>query len=361
MRSIAARRRGLDIWPGFVDALTSLIMVLVFVLMLFAIGQFVLSDSLAGKNRALDDLNARVAELARTLSLAEGARNRLDAQVKELSASLGTTTGERDQARTELMAAQAEAARLTTDIAALAQLKSQLESEVARLANELGLSQTEVVKGKELSAQQLAQVELLNRQMAALNAQLAQIQAALDAANKDVKAKDVKIAELGKELNLALANRVSELERYRSEFFGRLRAALGDRADIRVVGDRFVVPTDILFDTASAELGPTAQASMDKLAETVKLVAAEIPSNLDWVLRIDGHTDARPIHTDRFPSNWELSSARAVSIVKYLVVQGIPAHRLSANGFGQFQPLDAAQTPDAFARNRRIEIQLTNR
>ena len=152
-----------------------------------------------------------------------------------------------------------------------------------------------------------------------------------------------------------------ELERYRSEFFGRLRAALGDRPDIQVVGDRFVVPTDILFDTGSAELGPAAQASLDKLAETAKLVAAEIPSNLDWVLRIDGHTDNRPIHTDRFPSNWELSSARAVSIVKYLVVQGIPAHRLSANGFGQFQPLDAAQTPEAFARNRRIEIQLTNR
>lgn len=361
MRSLAARRRGLDIWPGFVDALTSLIMVLVFVLLLFAIGQFVLSDSLAGKNRALDDLNARVAQLARTLSLTEDAKNRLDAQVKELSVSLGGVTGERDQARTELTAAQAEAARLGADVAALAQLKTQLESEIARLAGELGLSQADVAKGKELSAQQVAQIELLNRQMAALNAQLAQIQAALDVANKDIKAKDVKLAELGKELNLALANRVGELERYRSEFFGRLRAALGDRADIRIVGDRFVVPTDILFDTASAELGPTAQASMDKLAETVKLVAAEIPSNLDWVLRIDGHTDARPIHTDRFPSNWELSSARAVSIVKYLVVQGIPAHRLSANGFGQFQPLDTASTPDAFARNRRIEIQLTNR
>ncbi|WP_257387408.1 peptidoglycan -binding protein [Tahibacter caeni] len=361
MRSLAARRRGTDIWPGFVDALTSLIMVLIFVLLVFALGQFVLSDSLAGKNRALADLNARVAELAKTLSLAEDGRRRLDTQVKELSASLGTVSAERDEARGALDAAQAEAARLNADIAALTQLKSQLESEVARLANELGLSQNEVAKGKELSAQQVAQLELLNRQMAALNAQLAQIQAALDLANKDIKAKDVRIADLGKQLNVALANRVGELERYRSEFFGRLRAALGDRSDVRIVGDRFVVPTDILFDTGSAELGPTAQASMDKLAETVKLVAAEIPSSLDWVLRIDGHTDARPIHTDRFPSNWELSSARAVSIVKYLAVQGIPAHRLSANGFGQFQPLDPAQTPEAFARNRRIEIQLTNR
>jgi chemotaxis protein MotB len=361
MRSLAARRRGLDIWPGFVDALTSLIMVMVFVLLLFAIGQFVLADSLAGKNRALDDLNARVAELAKTLSLSQDNSRQLDSKVKELSASLGSTGAERDQARGERDAALAEAARLNTDITALNELKAQLESEIAKLVGDLGLAQSEVVKGKELSAQQIAQLELLNRQMQALNTQLAQIQAALDVANKDIKAKDAKIADLGKELNIALANRVGELERYRSEFFGRLRAALGDRPDIRVVGDRFVVPTDILFDTASAELGPAAQASMDKLAETVKLVAAEIPSSLDWVLRIDGHTDSRPIHTDRFPSNWELSSARAVSIVKYLVVQGIPAHRLSANGFGQFQPLDAAQTPDAFARNRRIEIQLTNR
>lgn len=361
MRNLAARRRGLDIWPGFVDALTSLIMVMIFVLMLFAIGQFVLTDSLAGKNRALDDLNARVAALAKTLSLTQDSNRQLDGKVKELSASLGSTGAERDQARTELTAAQAEAARLNTDIAALAQLKAQLESEVARLVNELGLSQGEVAKGKELSAAQVAQMELLNRQMQALNAQLAQIQAALDVASKDIKAKDARIADLGKELNIALANRVGELERYRSEFFGRLRAALGDRPDIQVVGDRFVVPTDILFDSGSSELGPTAQASLDKLAETAKLVAAEIPSTLDWVLRIDGHTDARPIHTDRFPSNWELSSARAVSIVKYLVVQGIPAHRLSANGFGQFRPLDPAQTPEAFTRNRRIEIQLTNR
>jgi chemotaxis protein MotB len=361
MRSLAARRRGLDIWPGFVDALTSLIMVMVFVLMLFAIGQFVLSDSLAGKNRALDDLNARVAELAKTLSLAENTNRSLDTKVKELSASLGTTTGERDSLKTALDAAQAQAAQLSTDIGALQQLKAQLEAEVAKLAGELGVSREEVAKGKELSTQQIAQMELLNRQLAALNTQLAQIQAALDVANKDIKAKDVKIADLGKQLNVALANRVGELERYRSEFFGRLRQALGNRPDVRIVGDRFVVPTDILFDTASAELSGPAATQMQKLADTLKEVSAEIPSTVDWVLRIDGHTDRRPIHTDRFPSNWELSSARAVSIVKYLVVQGIPAPRLSANGFGEFQPLDNAETPDAFAKNRRIEIQLTNR
>jgi chemotaxis protein MotB len=232
---------------------------------------------------------------------------------------------------------------------------------VASLAAELDTSKKNLVAATDLNAKSAAQVELLNRQLAAVRDQLSKLSAALDLANANVKDKDRKIADLGAQLNLALANKVNQLEKYRSEFFGKLRAALGDRADIRVVGDRFVVPTDVLFDSGSAELNPAAQAQMTKLAQTLNAVAAEIPSNLDWIVRIDGHTDKRPIHTTQFASNWELSTARAVAIVKYLVVQGIPANRLSANGFGQFQPLDPADTEAAYAKNRRIEIQLTNR
>jgi len=354
MNSLARRRRGLDIWPGFVDALTSLILVMVFVLLLFAVGQFVLSQTLVGKNKALADLNAQIAQLAQTLSLAQDAKAKLDTKVNELSASLG-------QSNTALDAAHAEAAKLSADIAALTELKTQLEQQVAQMAAQLDTSKKDLVAATDLNAKSAAQVELLNRQLAAVQDQLKQITAALEIANKNVKDKDVKIAELGKELNIALANKVNQLEKYRSEFFGKLREALGNRPDIRVVGDRFVVPTDILFDTGSAELSPDAQASMAKLAKTLNEVAAEIPSSLDWVLRIDGHTDKRPIHTDQFPSNWELSTARAVAIVKYLVVQGMPAPHLSANGFGQFQPLDPADSDAAYAKNRRIEIQLTNR
>jgi chemotaxis protein MotB len=359
--SVLRRRRTFDIWPGFVDALTSLIMVMIFVLLLFAIGQFVLSDTLSGKNRALDALNARVAELARTLSLSQEQKQVLDARVAELAASLGSASSERDTLQGQLDAASAESARLNADVAALALLKQQLEAEVARLGAELDTSKQDLVKQTDLTSSAAAQVELLNRQLAALNEQLGRIQAALDIANEDVATKDAKIADLGRQLNIALANRVGELERYRSEFFGKLRAALGERSDIRVVGDRFVVPTDILFESGSADLTPAAQARLESLAASVREIAAEIPSSIDWVLRIDGHTDRRPIHTAQFPSNWELSTARAVAIVKYLVVQGIPAHRLSANGFGQFQPIDPADSPEAWARNRRIEIQLTNR
>ena len=359
--SVLRRRRTFDIWPGFVDALTSLIMVMIFVLLLFAIGQFVLSDTLSGKNRALDALNARVAELARTLSLSQEQKQVLDARVAELAASLGSASSERDTLQGQLDAASAESARLNADVAALALLKQQLEAEVARLGAELDTSKQDLVKQTDLTSTAAAQVELLNRQLAALNEQLGRIQSVLDIANEDVATKDAKIADLGRQLNIALANRVGELERYRSEFFGKLRAALGERSDIRVVGDRFVVPTDILFESGSADLTPAAQARLESLAASVREIAAEIPSSIDWVLRIDGHTDRRPIHTAQFPSNWELSTARAVAIVKYLVVQGIPAHRLSANGFGQFQPIDPADSPEAWARNRRIEIQLTNR
>ncbi|MGA9334624.1 MAG: peptidoglycan -binding protein [Rudaea sp.] len=361
MNSIARRRRSLDIWPGFVDALSSLIMVMIFVLLLFAIGQFVLSQTIAGKNQALAQLNAQIAQLAKTLSLAQGTNRELEAKTKELSASLGRTTDERNMVKTQLDAATTQVAKLNTDIAALSALKLQLEQQVASLSAKLDTSKKDLVAATDLNAKSAAQVELLNRQLAAVHEQLSKLSAALDLANASIKNKDVKIADLGKQLNLALANKVNQLEKYRSEFFGKLRAVLGDRADIRVVGDRFVVPTDILFDSGSAELTPAAQDRLHKLAQTLNEVTAEIPSNLDWVLRIDGHTDRRPIHTAQFPSNWELSTARAVAIVKYLVVQGIPANRLSANGFGQFQPIDSADTPAAYAKNRRIEIKLTNR
>ena len=361
MNSIARRRRSLDIWPGFVDALSSLILVMIFVLLIFAIGQFVLSQTIAGKNQALAQLNAQIAQLAKSLSLAQGTNLELEAKTKELSVSLGTTSNERDAFKTQLDASTQQAAKLNADIAALSALKLQLEQQVASMSAQLDTSNKNVVAATDLNAKSAAQVELLNRQLAAVHDQLSKLAAALDLANTNIKSKDLKLADLGKQLNLALANKVNQLEKYRSEFFGKLRAVLGNRDDIRIVGDRFVVPTDILFDSGSADLTLAAQDSLHKLAQTLNEVTAEIPSNIDWVLRIDGHTDKRPIHTAQFPSNWELSTARAVAIVKYLVVQGIPANRLSANGFGQFQPIDPADTPAAFAKNRRIEIKLTNR
>jgi chemotaxis protein MotB len=376
MTTLAARRRrGVDFWPGFVDALSALLMVLVFLLMVFSIGQFVLSDAISGRDKALSQLNLELAALASALSMEQTARTQALAQIEELSASLGRTEGDRDalrlrldetsasltQTEAQLEASTTEAARLTADINALAELKRQLESEIAGRLADLEDTREKLTVQTELSARSAAQVELLNRQMAALRQQLDEITGALQLARDASQKKDLQIEDLGRQLNLAMADKVQQLSRYRSEFFGKLREILGDRADIVIVGDRFVVQSELLFETASDEIGEGGRAQLDRLARVLNEVIAEIPSDIDWVLRIDGHTDARPIRSARFPSNWELSAARAIAIVKHLVASGIPAHRLAANGFGEFHPLDRGTSEAALARNRRIEIQLTNR
>lgn len=376
MSSLAARRRrGIDFWPGFVDALSALLMVLVFLLLVFSIGQFVLSDAISGRDKALSQLNAELAQLAAALSMEQKAKEQALSNIEELSASLLRNEGERDalrlrldetgasltQTQAQLEASEGNVARLTADINALAELKRQLEAEIASRLAELEQNREKLTVQTELSAKSAAQVELLNRQMAALRQQLDELAAALDLARATAKTKDLQIEDLGRQLNLALANKVHELARYRSDFFGKLREILGSREDIVIVGDRFVVPSELLFPSGSDEIGAGGRAQLDRLAAVLHEVIAEIPSDIDWVLRIDGHTDARPISSARFPSNWELSSARAIAIVKHLVASGIPAHRLAANGFGEFHPLDRGRSEEALARNRRIEIQLTNR
>lgn len=370
-----ARRRPMDFWPGFVDALASLLMVMVFVILIFVIGQFVLADAVSGRDRALAQLNAELAALAQTLSLEKAARARADLQVGELSASLAGSEREREALSTELLTARdelhaaqdeakaqrEEAGRLAGDIAALQRLKAELEAEAARLASALDTSERGLKEQQEMSAAAIAQVELLNRQLAAVREQLEQLNAALDAAKLAAKDKDLRIEELGRELNLALAARVQELARYRSEFFGRLQAVLGDRKDVQIVGDRFVFSSEVLFPTASDEVSADGMIQLTRLAETLKTLSAEIPSDLPWVLQVDGHTDRRPIATARFPSNWELSTARALAIVKFLRTQGIPPQRLAATGYGEFHPLDTRNTEEAYARNRRIELKLTSR
>ncbi|MGL1832876.1 peptidoglycan -binding protein [Rhodocyclaceae bacterium SMB388] len=375
MAVLSRRRRYLDFWPGFVDALAALLMVMVFVILIFVIGQFVLSDAVSGRDRALARLNAELAALAQTLSLETAARASADTRIGELSASLDRTRGERDtlagaldQTRSALseteqaLAGQLEeAVRLNANIAALERLKAELESEVAQLASSLDTSERTLRDQAEISEQAIAQIELLNRQIAAVRTQLEELMNALALAEQGIAERDIRIEDLGRELNVALAARVQELDRYRSDFFGRLRAVLGDRDDIAIVGDRFVFASEVLFPSASDEVSEDGLRQLMRLAETLKLVARDIPEDLPWVLQVDGHTDRRPISTARFPSNWELSTARALAIVKFLRDQGIPARRLAATGYGEYHPLDPADTPEALARNRRIELKLTSR
>jgi chemotaxis protein MotB len=214
---------------------------------------------------------------------------------------------------------------------------------------------------KRVSARAAAQVELLNQQISALRSQLAALEDALNASESRGKESQEKIADLGQRLNVALAQRVQELSRYRSDFFGRLREILGNRPDIRVVGDRFVFQSEIFFDTGQAVLRPEGKEELDKLGDALLDLEKQIPSEIAWVLRVDGHTDVRPISSSQFPSNWSLSAARAISVVQFLISKGVSPQHLVAAGFGEFQPLDPGQNEEAYRRNRRIELKLTER
>jgi chemotaxis protein MotB len=333
LASRRARRPSIDIWPGFVDALAQLLMVIIFILLVFTAGQFLLSDALSGRDKALQELQQQLSELSDLLSLERIANEDLRASAASLS--------------TQLQAALAERDTLTAQIGGLGGRAE--EAEKALLAEQ------------ETSRAARTQVEQLTASIAALREQLAKIAAALDVSELKAKDQQAQIAELGRRLNLALASKVQELARFRSEFFGRLREIIGDRADIRIVGDRFVFQSEVLFAPGNAELGDPAKQRLDPVITALKAISEKIPSDINWVLRVDGHTDRRPISNAQFPSNWELSAARAISVVRYAVSQGIPPNRLAAAGFADNQPLDPGAGEEAYRRNRRIELKLTER
>ena len=439
------RSESASYWPGFVDALTTLLLVIIFLLVVFVLAQVVLSSAITGKDEALDRLNRQVAELADLLALERQDNANLRLDVAQLSSSLQSAVSERDElvlslqrmtdragelerraeaaetalaeAETTITASQEtlelrlrEMASLRRDIAALRELRSELETRIGQLTGSLEESRTEVGslrdRTKELEAQladaeertllaqkeiadrdvrlselldlyqrldedyaaeqklsgeQRAQIGRLNQQILALRQELQKLNAALDAAELKDQESEAVIADLGKRLNRALAGKVEELSRYRSEFFGRLREVLGSRRDIQIVGDRFVFQSEVLFDSGSAELEPEGRAQLAQLAETLLEISERIPNEINWILRVDGHTDSRPIATARFPSNWELSAARAISVTKFLIDQGVPSERLAATGFAAFQPLDDRFDEIAYRRNRRIELKLTQR
>jgi chemotaxis protein MotB len=331
------RREGMNYWPGFVDALSTLVLSVIFLLTVFMVAQFYLSQEVAGKDTALDRLNAQIARLSQLLSLEKTGKANLQDEVAQLRASLSAAQSERDKLRTA--GGQVPAAGGESD-----KPNPQLDVE------------------KQATARALAQIENLNEQIGALRRQMAALEDALGASEKKEGAAQLRIADLGQRLNVALAQRVQELSRYRSDFFGKLRDILGNRPDIRVVGDRFVFQSEVFFDSGAATLRPEGRAELDKLASAVLDLEKQIPSDIPWVLRVDGHTDVRPVGpTSSFKSNWDLSAARAISVVQYLISKGVPPSRLAAAGFGEFQPIDPGTSDEALAHNRRIELKLTER
>jgi chemotaxis protein MotB len=415
---------GLDAWPGYVDALSTLLMVIIFVLLVFVLAQAFLTVTLTGRSHQLDSANQRLAELADALSLEQGKSASLQLSVSQLSQQLTARSAERDRLASQLsdatlsvQAATAANARLQTQLTAtsaqadaakaqLDEMKRQIAeldktvaidkdtlqaklSDLATLTNQARALealrdelekqaqdaaaramteqqrreavQAQLSDEKKLGDSARAQIALLNQQIDQLKSQLASIATSLDLQQQQDKAKDAQIANLGQKLNVALAAKVEELTQYRSEFFGKLRTLLENRSGITVVGDRFVFQSEVLFPVGSADLTQAGTAQMTALAVTIKDIAAEIPSDLNWVLRVDGHTDPQPVKGGQFVSNWELSAARAITVVKLLIADGVPAEHLAATAFGEYQPFGPGDTSDAYAKDRRIELRLTDR
>ncbi|MHA6690783.1 peptidoglycan -binding protein [Devosia sp. A449] len=332
------RRQEANYWPGFVDALSSLLLVIIFMLSLFMLTQFFLGQELQGRDTALSRLNSQIAELTDLLQLERANSDDLTTQIATLTATLGS--------------AQADNVSLSSQLAGIGAGIGDKDAAIAGLQDDL-------LSAQELSDEANAQVALLNQQLAALRTQIGALEAALEASESRDTESRTQIADLGKRLNLALAQRVQDLSRYRSDFFGRLRQILEGRADVRVVGDRFVFQSEVLFAAGQADISLEGTPDLDALADAILQLEQEIPPDINWVLRIDGHTDIRPISNARFPSNWELSAARAISVARYLVSKGVSPNRLVAAGFGEFTPLDPAENEDAYRRNRRIEFKLT--
>jgi chemotaxis protein MotB len=340
--ALSRRRRAEDApyWPGFVDAMSQLLLVITFLLSVFMAAQFLLARQITGQDSALGKLRAQIDELSQMLSLEKSSKAELESTLAALSDDFSLEKTKTADLVAKL-AAEAEKGAETTGT--IGGLRTALDAE------------------KRLSADALAKVELLNQQIGALRRQLGEITKLLADSETKNQSSEAQIADLGKRLNAALAMKVQELSRYRSEFFGRLRQILSQRSDILVVGDRFVFQSEVLFPKGSADLNLAGQQEMDKLATALKELEKEIPTDIAWVLRIDGHTDIDPIQSAAFKSNWELSAARSIAVVNYLIDKGISPQHLVAAGFGEHQPLDPGTAEDAKSRNRRIELKLTER
>ena len=334
-------QRTVDYWPGFVDALSTLLLAIMFLLSVFVLAQFFLSREISGRDEVLSRLTSQINELTQLLALEKSGKQDIEDALANLQASLAQSEDERSRLQQLLDSGSGASAEADQRISALTE----------SLASE-----------EQVSARALSQIELLNQQIAALRSQIAAVETALQASEAKDDASQARIADLGRRLNVALAQRVQELNRYRSDFFGRLREILSDRENIRIVGDRFVFQSEVLFPTGSAVINDAGRDEMRKLAGAILELQKEIPPEISWVLRVDGHTDNIPLSgTGRYADNWELSSGRATSVVKFLIENGVPANRLVAAGFGEFQPLDTTDTAEARDRNRRIELKLTER
>ena len=365
-------------WPGFVDALASLLMVFVFVLMVFVLIQANLAYRLSGQDASLSALRQELAQLGELLSLEREAGSVLSADLARTSAQLAiaeeqnnSLTAQLEQLTRQLASESADKRRLQTDLdaekAALADLQARSLARTKAFEEQLSQTSQRLAAQTQSLGQQTrradtasAEVARLTTAMESLRSELSRLRALLAEREKQAEEDKIAIANLGKALNSALANKVQELRRFRSEFFGRLRDVLEGRSDVKIVGDRFVFQSEVLFAPGQASIGEEGQKQLAQIAAALTEIIREIPDDIPWILQIDGHTDDVPV-SGVYADNWDLSTERALSVVRFMIREGVPASRLSASGYGEFQPIATGNSVEDRQKNRRIELKLTQR
>ena len=369
------RKKQLDYtWPGFVDALSSLLMVIIFVLMIFVISQFFISQKMSGQDEALIKLKNNLTELSELLSLERGTTSELTSQLSILEEKIVVIKEELLKEK-EITKQYQEEIRGTKNIIALNESEinelkialeekikntTQLSNEVSDLDKQVNQKNLEIQSKDKILKANKEEVNQLISTTLKLKNKLTQLQTLLSAYKAKDKKENVKTLNLGRDVNSALARRVEELEKFKSDFFGRVKELIKGRKEIRVVGDRFVFQSEVLFSLGSEELGVEGQLEMQKLAATLMEIEKSLPTDIDWILQIEGHTDSLPVKKGQtYRDNWELSTKRALSVLRFLIKQGIDPNRLSASGYGSFQPIDKKNTKSARMKNRRIEMKIT--
>ena len=369
------RKRQLDYtWPGFVDALSSLLMVIIFVLMIFVLSQFFLSQKMSGQDEALVNLRNNLAELGELLSLERDTTTELTSQLSILEDKITQVKNELEDkkkltkqfnndlnSKNEIINSnQNKILELQKIIDEKIQNTLLLQSNINNLNKDFEENKLELVKKNEELKANKEEINTLISASLKLKNKLTQLQALLAAYKAKDKKEKVKTINLGKGLNSALARRVEELQKFRSDFFGRVRELIKGRKEIRIVGDRFVFQSEVLFSLGSDELGAKGKIEMKKLATTLMEIEKSLPNDIDWILQIEGHTDSLPVKKGQtYADNWELSTKRALSVLRFLIKEGINPKKLSASGFGSYQPIDTKNTEEARMKNRRIEMKIT--
>ena len=369
------RRKHVDYtWPGFVDALSSLLMVIIFVLMIFVLSQFFLSQKMNGQDEALVKLKTNLIELSELLSIERNVTIELTSSLTIFENKINIIQSKLEQEKIkndnnkEKLQENEKTIRLSKfKISELEEILNKKIEEVLNSKNTILSLENNLQKRKsevEIKTDTLkANKEEINKLTAAsiqLRNKLSQIQTLLTAYKAKDKKDNVKTLNIGKDLNSALARRVEELQKFKSEFFGRVKELIKDRPEIKIVGDRFVFQSEVLFSVGSVEIGQKGQLEMVTLASTLVEIEKSLPTDIDWILQIEGHTDNLPVKEGQtYKDNWELSTKRALSVLRFLIKQGINPSRLSASGYGSFQPIDINNNADARKKNRRIEMTIT--